>query len=97
MDLLPPRNPQALQCAITGCNGAVHARGICSKHYRQEWRRGNLAARETVETETEYVKFAASADTAKQLRRTSRVTGKSIAQLVREAVARYLSPDEISR
>lgn len=34
-----PYKPRPDSCRVKGCSGAVHARGVCAKHYRR-WERG---------------------------------------------------------
>ena len=50
-----------MTCSVPGCQNGVHSRGLCRRHYGQQWRKGrvyltehDLGARKPVSADEEY-------------------------------------------
>ena len=87
---LGPAAGELTYCYITACERKAVARGLCSTHYHQAWRSDQLPirgdrppplARETIWVEK---------DMAARLRKLSRSTGRTVSEICREAIAKYV-------
>lgn len=75
------------------CQHRAEARGKCSRHYIQQWRRGEMDALIKSQARTEKVerlRFYAPPAVVSAVYRMTRATGKTLSELLREIVTEYL-------
>ena len=82
-------------CAIQGCNRPIVARGLCRRCYNQRWAQGALGDTPRVETRPEeqlsqHFDVRLKAAEGASLTRLARVTGRTLASVLREATLEYL-------
>ncbi len=77
-------------CFHAGCERKAVARGMCIKHYHRAWNNDEFPKRPDQKPALVKEQVGVSPETDEKLRRLSRVTGKTVSEILREMIAAAL-------